>query len=1132
MKTSILQRISVTTLFCILLHISATAQTLFQENFNGNGIPAGWIVQDEGVGACSWMIHAPHTANGVNISMLQNNYLFVNSDSSGPLTVAKETITSPVINSGSASVLLLSFTHYYRDRNGINRRDTGFVDVYNGTDWVTIKTIADETIGAGDDPFKEKINITAYQNPALQVRFRYVSNRAFYWAIDDLNVYIPASADVGITNLTPPPACGMPTVFPVTVQISNFGSAAQTNFPVSYQANSLAPVTETFTGTLAIGETTNYTFQQSFTSSSAGSFGFMAWTGAQSDTNNLNDSLQAGPYIRPASSTTNNSFTGFNGTNLNVAFPGWTEAGGLIPGGTTAAWLSSSATQTTAFGGTSAKVNLFGATRKEWIISPPVNSVAGTVVRFKTAVTNVGIASPDSMGSDDSLVVKVTTDCGATWNRVYWLTSDDELPNQFTPQLVDLSAFAGQTIRVGFYATEGSINNANDFDIHIDDIEILVPSPTDLGVTQVILPNLDCGAPLTFPVRIRIYNNGNQAQTSIPASFQIGNQPPVNETFTGNIQPGQSAEFLFSTPGSIPNPGTYNFAAWTSLAGDNNLVNDSVTGISITRAPNNFATTTFSGFTGANLSTVFPGWEEKSGMQPTGTSSAWTNSAAAQTTAFGGTSAKINLYTTSRQEWLISPSFNPEPGMLFRFKAAVTNYTTAGVDSMGTDDSVHVMVTSDCGSTWTKVKTFSRLSELTNQFSTHVIPLGIFTGKTLRVAFYATDGPIDDSNDYDFHIDDVEVFLPQNKDVAVTDLLFPDANCGIQTGFPLQVRLTNFGAEAQTGFPVFYQIDGGIPISQTFSGTLLPGEVQDFSFSGLISSQPATTYSFRSWSALAGDADVSNDTTSKIFATSPTELPLVTFTGYDGTNLGSIASRWQEMTGQTPTGTTSTWQSSTATQTASLGSATARIGLSGNTKRDWIAGPAVIITPTSVLKFKVAITDRSFSTTDEMGSDDSVNVMVSTDCGLTWARLQSFTAASSLSNNLSAFSLPLGGYAGQSIRIAFFASEGIVNNTQDYDFHLDDISVSIETAVEPPHALVSHDLSIWPNPAAGEFTISISEASSQNQIQIFNIEGKCVYMKELDNSKTTVQSKGWLPGYYRVVVGTPGKVYTKSLIVK
>lgn len=177
----------------------------------------------------------------------------------------------------------------------------------------------------------------------------------------------------------------------------------------------------------------------------------------------------------------------------------------------------------------------------------------------------------------------------------------------------------------------------------------------------------------------------------------------------------------------------------------------------------------FTGFTGANLATVFPGWREAAivtaggsaptQVNPSGTGSAWLSS-----TAFTATTAKVNLYTNTRNEWIISPKMTITAPFTLEFKAAITDYNSAAADAagmQGTDDKVNVLISTDpCGSSWTNIYTFdaSNTTTLTNALRQFTFYLGApYIGQTVQIAFQATDGPVSNTPDYDFHIGDVKI---------------------------------------------------------------------------------------------------------------------------------------------------------------------------------------------------------------------------------------------------------------------------------------------------------------------------------------------------------------------------------------
>lgn len=170
--------------------------------------------------------------------------------------------------------------------------------------------------------------------------------------------------------------------------------------------------------------------------------------------------------------------------------------------------------------------------------------------------------------------------------------------------------------------------------------------------------------------------------------------------------------------------------------------------------------TSFTGFDGSNLTNILPGWQERRGNGTILTDSEWVES-----TIFTGIpSAKINLYTTSNEEWIVSPTFNVNAATRIKLKAAITDYDLAVADPngmQGTDDKVQVMITSDiCGAAWIPLFTFdaSNTSTLTNVLTDFTIHIpSSYVGKNVRIGFKATDGPINDAPDYDFHIANVAI---------------------------------------------------------------------------------------------------------------------------------------------------------------------------------------------------------------------------------------------------------------------------------------------------------------------------------------------------------------------------------------
>ncbi|MGJ8667701.1 MAG: GEVED domain-containing protein [Patiriisocius sp.] len=98
--------------------------------------------------------------------------------------------------------------------------------------------------------------------------------------------------DVGVTELVSPvSASGLSNAEEVTITVTNFGSATQSNFPVNYTLNGGTSIIETFTGSLAQGESQDYTFTATVDLSGLGDYTIDACTGLPGDSVQPNDCL-------------------------------------------------------------------------------------------------------------------------------------------------------------------------------------------------------------------------------------------------------------------------------------------------------------------------------------------------------------------------------------------------------------------------------------------------------------------------------------------------------------------------------------------------------------------------------------------------------------------------------------------------------------------------------------------------------------------------------------------------------------------------------------------------------------------------------------------------------------------------
>ena len=165
--------------FCLPL----SAQTYLQENFDAETFPSGWMVADEGdATGDSWR---PGDRRGNTLD--GTNSAIVDSDDAGSGPHLIETLMSPEFDSSGAELLYLDFHQYFRSIGG----DLARVDVFDGTDWVTILSQTGTSVGSFDNPNVQHINISDYKNENMRIRYYYNDKDIFdwYWLVDNVIVY-------------------------------------------------------------------------------------------------------------------------------------------------------------------------------------------------------------------------------------------------------------------------------------------------------------------------------------------------------------------------------------------------------------------------------------------------------------------------------------------------------------------------------------------------------------------------------------------------------------------------------------------------------------------------------------------------------------------------------------------------------------------------------------------------------------------------------------------------------------------------------------------------------------------------------------------------------------------------------
>ncbi len=156
---------------------------VIEQNFDG-GLD-GWTITDGGSTSDTWELAS--ASGGLDGSQ----YIIVDSDAAGNNSTMDEELYSTVFDGTSVTGLTLDFDQYiniYAANGDFN--ETFDIDIWNGSSWQNIFSWAeaDGDIGTFGAPDHQTIDISAHAATDNQLRFTYVAEWDYWWALDNIVV--------------------------------------------------------------------------------------------------------------------------------------------------------------------------------------------------------------------------------------------------------------------------------------------------------------------------------------------------------------------------------------------------------------------------------------------------------------------------------------------------------------------------------------------------------------------------------------------------------------------------------------------------------------------------------------------------------------------------------------------------------------------------------------------------------------------------------------------------------------------------------------------------------------------------------------------------------------------------------
>ncbi|WP_430413209.1 choice-of-anchor J domain-containing protein [Kordia sp.] len=489
----------------------------------------------------------------------------------------------------------------------------------------------------------------------------------------------------------------------------------------------------------------------------------------------------------------------------------------------------------------------------------------------------------------------------------------------------------------------------------------------------------------------------------------------------------------------------------------------------------------------------------------------------------GTPSNRFNLFISGRSDWIVSPEFDlsmAAPSELKVYVALTEGGTSGSGADLGSDDRVSLLMTTDGGATWSGLQAWVQGNVPTDIGEEITYDLTAQTG-TVQFAFLAQEGAVDDPEDIYFHVSKFQVreiptcveptaLTATNIMATTADLGWTEA--GTATMWDLEIGTSGF---TPTGTPT----NAGVTTNPYSAMSLTDNTAYDF-------------YVRADCGGANGTSVWAGPFTFSTICGSVTAFPATTDFSSNPATCWAEAGAGEVADG--PTGTTSDWKSGRAytnDDTTVVNSNV--INLFQNVDREWLISTVYDIPmgTSYSLDLEVAVTDYSFSgtsdatDTDTMGSDDEVQLLQSVDGGVTWTNITTWNAANQplVTGTRYIHNITVTG----NVQFALWASDGAIDNTEDYDFHVGKFSV-LETSTLSTNDISIEGFKYYPNPVKNTLTLK-AQKNIQNAV-FYNMLGQEVLSVSPNAISKEINTASLKAGTYFVKVTVDNATNTIKII--
>ena len=355
--------------------------------------------------------------------------------------------------------------------------------------------------------------------------------------------------------------------------------------------------------------------------------------------------------------------------------------------------------------------------------------------------------------------------------------------------------------------------------------------------------------------------------------------------------------------------------------------------------------------------------------------------------------------------------------------------------------------------------------------------------------------------------------------------------CNPGDAYP-EISILNAGLSAISNFPVTYQLSGQALVTETYTGSIAPGQQVDYTFTTPLTAATNGSYTLTCTVTVTGDGYLgNNEQVLNLFVqTTATGTPFIE----NFQSAGFLPSLWSFSNPDNDI----TWEE--ATITGSNGAVTDAAFIDNYSynspgEEDYFE--------TEIFSLGGGMALLSFDLAKVQYSDsynDSLAVQITGDCGSTWTTIYGksgptlATAGSSTTNDWEPSSanewrnevVDISSYIGQNVIFRFINITGYSNST-----YVDNINVTSDLSIGENDQV---HFNIFPNPTGGKATLSISnELGSDSLVVITNQVGQTIQVIEREaflNNQLAIDLSNYQRGVYFVTVYTDDLKTTKRIV--